>query len=80
MITPLAGLRDRAGSGLEVRFDAGDNAEKLASGADAAIVVVGPNWMDEGEAHDRLNLNLAPVQEQLIKRVAATNKRTIVGA
>jgi len=81
VITPLAGLREKAGKAVALRYDSGekiDVAEKLASQADAAVVVVGCNWMDEGEAHDRLNLNLSSSQEQLIKAVASANKRTIV--
>ncbi len=81
VITPLAGIREKAGNGIEVWFEPGTNldaVEKLAAKADAAVVVAGCTWMDEGEAHDRLDLNLSDEQERLIKTVAAANKRTIV--
>jgi beta-glucosidase len=81
VVTPLAGLREKVGKNVQLRYDPGekiDVAEKLAGQTDAAVVVVGCNWMDEGEAHDRLNLNLSASQEQLVKAVAAANKRTIV--
>jgi beta-glucosidase len=47
VITPLAGIRDKAGQGVEVNFDSGENLDsvgKLASSADAAIVAVGCDW------------------------------------
>lgn len=52
-----------------------DKAVKLASQSDAAIVVVG---ITEGEFLDRAYLNLPGRQEELINRIAATGKPTIV--
>lgn len=81
VVTPLAGIRNLAGAGIRVSYDPGEkieSAEQLASNSDAAIVFVGNDWMDEGEAHDRINLNLSAGHEALVKTVAAANKRTIV--
>jgi len=58
-----------------------DQLARIAS-ADAAIVVVGLTTKDEGEgqiaAGDRIRLELAEAQEQLVLAVAAANPRTIV--
>jgi beta-glucosidase len=52
-------------------------AEKMASSADAVIVAVGFDPQSESEGSDR-TFRLPPGQDQLIERVAALNKRTIV--
>ena len=52
-----------------------DKAVKLATQSDATIVVVG---ITEGEFLDRAYLNLPGRQEELINRIAATGKPTIV--
>jgi beta-glucosidase len=52
-------------------------AEKMASAADAVIVAVGFDPQSESEGADR-TFRLPPGQDQLIERLAARNKRTIV--
>jgi beta-glucosidase len=52
-------------------------AEKLAAAADAVIVSVGFDAQSESEGSDR-TFRLPPGQDQLIERMAALNKRTIV--
>ena len=65
-ITPLQGLKNRLGDGVEIRSAVGcgimpartDDAEiakavEAARGADVAIVVVGTNLKVEAEGHDR---------------------------
>jgi beta-glucosidase len=52
-----------------------DEAVKLALQSDAAVVVAG---IEEGEFRDRARLGLPGRQEELIKRVAATGKPTVV--
>lgn len=52
-----------------------DEAVKLAAQTDVAVVVVG---IEEGEFRDRAFLNLPGRQEELINRVAATGKPTVV--
>jgi beta-glucosidase len=52
-------------------------AEKIAASADAVIVAVGFNPESESEGADR-TFRLPPGQDQLIQKMAAINKRTIV--
>jgi len=80
VIKPLDGIKNAAGN-LEVIYDDGtdpDSAARKASSADAAIVVTGLTAKDENEGSDRLRLELPEEQEDLIKKVAAANSRTIV--
>ena len=53
-------------------------AERLASQADAVVVLVGTTSLDESEGHDRTSLALDPAQDRLVARVAAANPRTVV--
>jgi beta-glucosidase len=53
-------------------------AEQAASRADAAIVVVGSPPMTESEGFDRSTLALPGRQDELVRRVAAVNGRTVV--
>jgi beta-glucosidase len=53
-------------------------AEQAASRADAAVVVVGSPPMTESEGFDRSTLALPGRQDELIRRVAAANSRTVV--
>jgi beta-glucosidase len=54
-----------------------DEAEQLASKADAVILTVGFNPQSETEGWDR-TFELPPGQNELIEKVAAKNKNTIV--
>jgi len=85
--TAAEGLRALAPEhGLELLGSTTDDAaraEGVAAQADAAVVVVGNTWRDEGEfvvAHggDRSRLGLAPRHVRLIERVAARCPRTAV--
>jgi beta-glucosidase len=53
-------------------------AEALAARSDAVIIVAGltPDW--ESEGFDRLDMRLPGEQDELIRRVAAVNPRTVV--
>jgi beta-glucosidase len=53
-------------------------AERLASEADAVVLMVGTTALDESEGHDRSSLSLQPEQDLLVTRVAAANPRTVV--
>ncbi len=53
-------------------------AVRAATGADAAVVVVGSGPASESEGFDRPGLALAGRQDELVRRVAAVNGRTIV--
>ena len=52
-------------------------AEKIAAEADAVVIAVGFNSESESEGADR-TFRLPPGQDQLIQKMAAINKRTIV--
>jgi beta-glucosidase len=90
-VTPLAGIRERAGSGVRVSYADGSNlatAATVARHADVAIVIIGnhptcdagwnkcPVASDGKEAIDRKSLTLE--QEEIAKAVFAANPRTIV--
>lgn len=88
-ITPLAGLRNRAGKRLTIRYAWGCDASgddtkgiqkavRAASGADVAILVAGNRLETEGEGRDRSCLDLPGMQEQLILDVAATGTPVVV--
>ena len=53
-------------------------AERLAAEADVAVVVVGTNEEVESEGFDRTTLGLPGRQDELVRRVAAANPRTVV--
>jgi beta-glucosidase len=90
-ITPLAGIKNRAGANVNVQYAAnndGDAAVKIAKSSDVAIVIIGnhptcdagwnhcPTPSDGKEAIDRKSITLE--QEDLAKQVYAANPRTIV--
>jgi beta-glucosidase len=83
-VTPRQGIEQRAGAGIEVRFDPGQTPEAgaaAASGADVAIVFASDHQM---EFVDKPCLTLEcgnpdhGDQDGLIAAVAAANPRTIV--
>ncbi|HTZ27214.1 MAG TPA: glycoside hydrolase family 3 C-terminal domain-containing protein, partial [Streptosporangiaceae bacterium] len=53
-------------------------AEQAAGRADVAVVVVGSPPMTESEGFDRATLALPGRQDELVRRVAAVNRRTVV--
>jgi beta-glucosidase len=90
-VSPLAGIRNRAGAGVSVQFSNGadlQQAAALAKQAEVAIVIIGnhptcnagwnhcPLPSDGKEAIDRKSLTLE--QEDIAKAVLAANPRTIV--
>jgi beta-glucosidase len=89
-ISPLEGIRARAGKNVEVRFATGEDvpaAVALAHRSDVVIAVVGnhptcdagwnqcPSPSDGKEAVDRKSINLQ--QEPLLQQLYAANPRTI---
>ena len=77
-VSPVDGIKRRAGTNIVVTFNAGTNlvaAAAAAKSADVVLVVVGNK---DGEGHDRPNLSLPNKQDALISAVAAANPRTIV--
>lgn len=87
VVTPLQGIRARAGS-MEVTYDSGEDlslAAAAAHDADAAVVVVGFTGRDEGESipyvkagGDREDLGLREADIALIRGVAGATDRCIV--
>jgi beta-glucosidase len=91
-VTPLQGIKDKAGPGVTVNFatnNAGGEAVKIARSSDVAIVCVGnhptgglTNWGKVAlpsygrEAVDRKSITLE--DEKLIKKIYAANSNTIV--
>jgi beta-glucosidase len=90
-VTPFAGIKAAAGSGVTVQYDPGTDlvaAAALAKQSDIAVVIIGNHpycdagWMkcpvpsDGKEAVDRKSLMLA--QEDIAKAVLAVNPKTIV--
>jgi beta-glucosidase len=55
-----------------------DHAAAVAGDADAAVVVVGTTDEIESEGFDRASLALPGHQDELVRRVAAANPRTVV--
>jgi beta-glucosidase len=90
-VTPLAGIRERAGANVKVSYADGSDlaaAAELARQAEVAIVLIGNNptcdagWnkcplaSDGKESVDRKSLTLG--QEEIAKAVFAANPRTVV--
>ena len=90
-VTPLEGIRARAGSGVKVEYATGDDLSAvaaLAKSVDAVVVLIGnhptcdagwekcPVASDGKEAVDRKSLTLA--QEEIAKAALAANPRTVV--
>lgn len=85
VVTPLQGMKNRAGTGVNIVHCPGDKlprAAEVARGADAVIVVAGATFEDEGEGGgglgDRLDLNLHQPDLDLIEAVAKETDRLIV--
>ena len=89
-VTPVDGLKRRAGSGVTVTYDDGSSlatAAAAAQSADVAIVMVGET---ESEGLDRptlaldapsaglVNVSVNPHQDALVEAVAAANPKTVV--
>ena len=78
VVSPLEGIRKRAGQGSRVSYADGSNLAEAANMARAASVAIVFVSTIEGEGHDRPNLDLPGNQDQLISAVASANPNTIV--
>ena len=80
--SPMAGFGTFVHLDLEVPHGTDDQeieaAVALAAGSDAAVVVVGTTAQVESEGFDRRSLALPGRQDELVRRVAAANPRTVV--
>ncbi len=75
VVSPLEGIRHRAGKGVQVSYADGSYLTQAAEAAQVAIVFAGA-WETEGA--DRPSLELPGDQNQLISVVARANPNTIV--
>ncbi len=78
IVTPLEGLRRRAGKSARVVYADGSNLAQAASVARAARTAIVFAGVSESEGADRPNLELPGNQDQLISAVAAANPNTVV--
>lgn len=87
VVTPLQGIRDRAGAAVEVVYYNGRDlhrARRLAARANASIVLAGLDRNREGEyisrfqGGDRDDLGLPAEQVELIRAVADEGERCVV--
>lgn len=89
VVTPLEGIRNRAGGSVEVEYQGGEDlslARRAAREADAVVVVAGLTYREEGEflsklhpmGGDREDLGLPAGQRDLIAAVARENDRCVV--
>lgn len=53
-------------------------AVAMAKQSDATVLMVGLTGKDEGEGHDRVNLDLEPIEQQLVAAVLVLNKPTVL--
>jgi beta-glucosidase len=74
LLSMSLGYGEPAGTDAELLAE----AEELAAASDVAIVVVGTTDEVESEGFDRTDLALPGHQDELVRRVAAVAKRTIV--
>ena len=93
-VTPLEGLKNRAGAQFEIRFARGyqksqrpsnrpdraliDEAAALAAQCDAAVVMAGLNHDYDTESRDKPDMALPYGQLELIRAVVKANPKTIV--
>jgi beta-glucosidase len=89
-VSPLDGLRQKLGPGVEVLSAQGcgvvepaDAAEigkavEAARRADVAVLCLGTNGKVEAEGRDRKDLGLPGAQEQLLEAVVGANPKTVV--
>jgi beta-glucosidase len=75
---PVVALTLGYGAPIAPADDLLAEAEAVASAADVAVVVVGTTDEVESEGFDRTTLALPGRQDELVRRVAAVNQRTIV--
>jgi len=77
-VSPLEGIRKRAGAGAQVTYADGSDVAQAAKTAGAAQFAIVFANTDETEGDDRPDLVLPSKQDRLIAAVAVANKQTIV--
>jgi beta-glucosidase len=80
-VTPLQGITSRAGAGISVQSQPGDNSGNIAAAVNLArnssVAIVFASYF-ESEGSDIGNINLSGDSDTLISQVAAANPNTIV--
>ncbi|HEY3611760.1 MAG TPA: glycoside hydrolase family 3 C-terminal domain-containing protein [Pseudonocardiaceae bacterium] len=80
-VTPLQGITSRAGGGISVQSQPGDNSGNIAAAVNLArnssVAIVFASYF-ESEGSDIGNINLSGNSDTLISQVAAANPNTIV--
>ena len=77
-------LSRRLGTGVEVTLESAadragiDRAVAAARAADVAVLVVGTDEQVESEGYDRDSMDLPGLQDELVERVAAEARRSVV--
>ena len=77
-VSPSAGIKNVAGSGVSVTVNDGSSTSSAAAAADKADVAIVMVGNKDKEGSDRSSLSLSGNQNSLISAVAAANKHTIV--
>ncbi|MCP4764187.1 MAG: glycosyl hydrolase [archaeon] len=91
VITPLEGIKNKAGNSIEVIYNDGknlDSVKELVKSVDKVVIVVGYTHSEEGEymlnlgsnpiGGDRDSLRLTPLDIELISEISKINKESIV--
>jgi beta-glucosidase len=89
-ISPVQGLKEYLGPGVQVSYEQGAGfveprdaaaiarAAELAHKSDIAVLFLGSNLRVEAEGRDRRDLNLTGAQEELMEAVYAANPKTVL--
>jgi beta-glucosidase len=77
VVSPLAGITSRAGSGVTVTYAPTDVSQAVAAAQSANVAVVFASDF-ESEGSDLANIDLPGAENQVISAVAAANPNTIV--
>jgi len=78
VISPLAGIADRAGSAVTVTSYSGSDLTQAAAVAQSAQVAIVFAGYSESEGSDLTNISLPNGQDAMIEAVAAANPNTVV--
>ncbi|ACU75716.1 glycoside hydrolase family 3 domain protein [Catenulispora acidiphila DSM 44928] len=78
VVSPLAGITSRAGSGVTVTYNDGSSSSSAATAAGKANVAVVFVSKSESEGGDLSNIDLASSDNALISAVAKANPHTVV--
>jgi beta-glucosidase len=90
-VKPIDGITNKVAPGTHVLYARGSGilesddpeasyaeAVAVAKKADVAVLFLGTDQLLEGEGRDRMQINLPPIQQQLVRRVSAANPKTVV--